>query len=184
MRTFFSKIVHTPNNVISKKDINAADAELISVGKDLKKKVSKLFNGSLAIRQVAAGSDNSVEQELVALGNAFYDIERFGIRFVASPRHADMLLVAGPVARNMAAALKTAYDATPDPKIVVAVGDGAINGGIWKGNYAVMDGVDSVIPVDYHIPGDPPEPIVIIKSLLQIMKDIEQKANKSSKGNK
>ena len=181
MRTFLSKIIYTPKNIVSRKDIDSVESDFEFVGQDLKKKVSKLFNGSLAIRQVAAGSDNSCEQELVALGNSYYDIERFGIRFVASPRHADMLLVCGPVARNMAAALRSAYDATPDPKIVVAVGDGAIDGGIWKGNYAVMDGVGSVIPVDYTIPGDPPEPIVIIKALLEIMQDIEKRSTKQSR---
>ena len=178
MRNMLSKIAATPNNIVTKKDILATEAKIVDVGKSLKNKVNKLFNGSLAIRQVAAGSDNSCEQELVALGNSFYDVERFGIRFVASPRHADMLLVTGPVARNMAAALKSAYDATPDPKIVVAVGDGAIDGGIWKGNYAVEDGVNAVIPVDYQIPGDPPEPIEILHALLNIMEDIELKSNK------
>jgi Ni,Fe-hydrogenase III small subunit len=184
MCALFTKTIRTPRNVIPKKQITAIETDLIVVGKNLKNKTSKLFNGSLAIRQIAAGSDNACEQELVALGNSFYDIERFGVRFVASPRHADMLLVTGPVARNMAAALKTAYDATPDPKIVVAIGDDAIDGGIWKGGYAVMDGVGSVIPVDYQIPGDPPEPIAIVHALLEIMEDIESKANDSKKDKK
>jgi len=184
MHTLFSKILHTPNNVVSINTINNTDIVLSSVGKYLKKKVSKLFNGSLAIRQIAAGSDNSVEQELVALNNPYYDIERFGIRFVASPRHADMLLVSGPVTRNMVAALKSAYIATPDPKIVVSIGDGAADGGIWKGGYAVADGVSSVIPVDYHIAGDPPEPIQIMHALLEIMKDIEKNATNLKKDNK
>lgn len=143
-------------------------------------KIRKLFNGSLAIREVAAGSDNSVEQELTALTNSYYDVERFGIHFVASPKHADMLMVSGPVSRNMVHALKVAYACTPNPKIVVAVGDGAINGGIYKGSYATVDGVKNVIPVNFEIPGDPPNPKTILVSLLNILENLD--ATKS-KGN-
>ena len=132
----------------------------------------------MAIRQVDAGSDNACEQELVALSNVFYDVERFGIHFVASPRHADMLLVTGPVTRNMQEALKRAYDATPDPKIVVAVGDDAINGGIYKNSYAVLNGVHEVIPVNYQIPGDPPNPKKILYGLLHILKEIDNRHSK------
>lgn len=134
-----------------------------------------MFKGSLAIREVDAGSDNACENELTALSNSFYDVDRFGIHFVASPRHADMLMVTGPVSRNMAAALKSAYDATPNPKIIVAVGDDAIDGGIFKGSYATYDGVSSVIPVDYAIPGDPPSPMTILRSLLTILGELEGK---------
>src|SRR3989338_8391386 len=116
------------------------DEGIRPTGKKLHEKIKKLFKGSLAIRVVTAGSTNACEQELVALGNVFYDVERFGVHFVASPRHADMLIVTGPVSRNMQEALKRAYDATPDPKIVVALGDDAINGGFFKGSYAVLDG--------------------------------------------
>lgn len=140
------------------------------LGEKIQDKVKRLFGGSLAIRQIDAGSDNACEQELVALSNAFYDIERFGIHFVASPKHADMLMITGPVTRNMSKALRRAYDATPDPKIVVAVGDDAINGGIFRGSYAVLDGVDSLIPVNYNIPGDPPSPLTILVHLLSILK--------------
>ncbi|MFA7329130.1 MAG: formate hydrogenlyase [Candidatus Ratteibacteria bacterium] len=147
--------------------------EIIAVGEKIQDKVKRLFHGSLAIRQIDAGSDNACEQELVALSNCFYDIERFGIHFVASPRHADMLLVTGPITRNMAKAVKNAYEATPDPKIVVAIGDDAINGGIYKGSYAILDGVDSVIPVHYCIPGDPPSPKTILCHLLNILETLD-----------
>lgn len=150
-------------------DFSLKDGELVILGDELKRKVHKMFGRSLAIREVDAGSSNAEEQELTALSNAYYDIERFGIHFVASPRHADMLMVTGAVSRNMAEGLKRTYDATPDPKIVVAVGDDAIDGGIFKGSYAVLDGVKNVIPVDYEIPGDPPTPKQIVSALLAIL---------------
>ena len=169
MFEFLSKILQTPHNVIAHDDIAADRADVDALSKELQAKVRRLFKGSLAIRLVDAGSDNAVEQELAALTNAYYDMERFGIHFVASPRHADMLMVTGPVTRNMVEALKRAYEAIPTPKLVVAVGDDAIDGGIYKGSYAVMDGVHSVIPVDYQIPGDPPSALTILRSLLQIL---------------
>ncbi len=172
------KILKTKNNIISINDKDSEKSDIFFVGEKIKDKVRKLFKGSLAIRQIDAGSDNSCEQELVALSNAFYDVDRFGIHFVASPRHADMLLVTGPVTRNMASALRTAYEATPDPKIVVAVGDDAINGGIYKDSYAVLNGVDSTIPVNYNIPGDPPTPMMILKGLLNILELVENKQSK------
>ena len=113
---------------------------------------------SLSIREVDAGSCNGCELEIHALNNAFYDLERFGLRFVASPRHADVLLVTGPVTKNMREALERTYNATPDPKWVVAVGDCALDGGIFAGSYAVVGGVAAVMPVDLHIPGCPPTP--------------------------
>jgi Ni,Fe-hydrogenase III small subunit len=113
---------------------------------------------SLAIREVDAGSCNGCELEIHALNNAFYDLERFGIRFVASPRHADVLLVTGPVTRNMREALARTHAATPDPKWVVAVGDCAFDGGIFAGSYAVAGGVSAVVPVDLHVRGCPPSP--------------------------
>lgn len=172
MLNLFLKIFRTPKNIISINTLDLQQAEIAVVGEKIQEKVKKIFRGSLAIRQIDAGSDNACEQELVALSNSFYDIERFGIHFVASPRHADMLLVTGPVTRNMAHAVKTAYEATPNPKIVVAVGDDAINGGIFKGSYAVLDGVDSVIPVNYQISGDPPSPKTILYSLLNILETL------------
>ncbi|MEK9130080.1 MAG: NADH-quinone oxidoreductase subunit NuoB [Patescibacteria group bacterium] len=168
------KILKTPKQVIPETTFSVKTEEVVVLGEKIKDKVKKLFNGSLAIRQVDAGSDNACEQELVALSNAFYDIERFGIHFVASPKHADMLMVTGPVTRNMAEALRRAYDATPDPKIIIAVGDDAINGGIFKGSYATLDGIDSVIPVHYGIPGNPPSPKTILAHLLNILEKIEQ----------
>ncbi|MFA6552128.1 MAG: hypothetical protein WCT19_01350 [Candidatus Paceibacterota bacterium] len=169
MYRLFLKIFKTPKNLISVDSGDTERAEIQAVGEKIQDKVKSLFHGSLAIRQIDAGSDNACEQELVALSNSFYDVERFGIHFVASPKHADMLLVTGPVTRNMAKAVKDAYESTPDPKIVVAVGDDAIDGGIYKGSYATADGVGSVIPVNYQIPGDPPSPKTILFSLLKIL---------------
>ncbi len=180
MIKLFSKIVRTPRNIVPVNDIDRAQTEIIAIGEQIQDKIKRLFKGSLAIRQVSAGSDNACEQELVALSNVFYDIERFGIHFVASPRHADMLLITGPISRNMAYAVKKSYDATPDPKIVVAVGDDAINGGIYKGSYAVLDGVQSIIPVHYHIPGDPPSPMTILYHILNILDKIKVDATNYS----
>ncbi len=178
MLKLFFKIFKTPNNVEPLKRGDIEKTEIEAVGKKIETKIKSLFRGSLAIRQVDAGSDNACEQELVALSNNFYDVERFGIHFVASPRHADMLLVTGPVSRNMFDALVKTYEATPRPKIVVAVGDDAIDGGIYKGSYAVTDGVNSAIPVDYNIPGDPPSPMTIMYHLLKILENIDAKAIK------
>jgi Ni,Fe-hydrogenase III small subunit len=124
---------------------------------------------SLAIREVDAGSCNGCELEIHALNNAFYDLERFGLRFVASPRHADVLMVTGPVTKNMREALQRTYDATPDPKWVVAVGDCAADGGIFAGSYAVAGGVAAVVPVDLHIRGCPPSPIRLLSGLLALL---------------
>ena len=174
MRGIYSKILFTPKNLITKKELKKSE-DVVELGEKISQKVKKLFRGSLAIREVDAGSTNACEQELTALTNSFYDAERFGIHFVASPRHADMLIVTGPVSRNMKAALIKTYEATPEPKIVVALGDDAIDGGIFKGSYAVCDGVDKVIPVNYYIPGDPPTPTVILCALLGILEDLDQK---------
>jgi Ni,Fe-hydrogenase III small subunit len=125
-----------------------------------------ILGQALAIRQVDAGSCNGCELEIHALGNPYYNIEGLGIRFVASPRHADMLLVTGPVSRNMEQALRRTYDATPEPKLVVAVGDCGRDGGIFGESYASCGGVDSVIPVDLTIPGCPPAPIEILRGIL------------------
>ncbi len=173
MIKLFSKIFSTPKVLL---DIEAEKNDgLLKVKQDIHSKIKKLFNGSLAIRVVTAGGTNACEQELVALGNAYYDVERFGVHFVASPRHADMIIVTGPVTRNMREALIRTYEATPEPKMVVALGDDAIDGGIFKGSYAVLDGADKVIPVNYQIAGDPPSPKQILSSLLEILSDIEKK---------
>jgi Ni,Fe-hydrogenase III small subunit len=124
---------------------------------------------SLSIREVDAGSCNGCELEIHALNNAFYDLERFGLRFVASPRHADVLMVTGPVTRSMREALERTYNATPNPKWVVAVGDCALDGGIFSGSYAVVGGVAAVVPVDLHIRGCPPRPEQLLKGLLALL---------------
>jgi len=129
---------------------------------------------SLSIRQVDAGSCNGCELEIHALNNAFYDLERFGLRFVASPRHADVLMVTGPVTRNMREALERTYSATPDPKWVVAVGSCAANGGIFAESYAVEGGVKDVIPVDLHIAGCPPSPTDLLKGLLALLEHLDR----------
>lgn len=128
---------------------------------------------SLSIRQVDAGSCNGCELEIHALNNAFYDLERFGLHFVASPRHADVLLVTGPVTRNMREALERTCNATPDPKWVVALGDCAFDGGLFSGSYAVAGGVSSVVPVDLHIRGCPPTPMQILEGLLALLESQE-----------
>lgn len=124
---------------------------------------------SLAIREIDAGSCNGCELEIHALGNAYYDIERFGLRFVASPRHADVLLVTGPVTRNMREALERTHAATPDPKWVVSVGDCAADGGCFADSYAVVGGVSAVVPVDLHIAGCPPSPAALLKGLVALI---------------
>jgi Ni,Fe-hydrogenase III small subunit len=127
---------------------------------------------SLSIRAVDAGSCNGCELEMHALSNAFYDIERFGIRFVASPRHADVLLVTGPVTKNMREALERTYNATPAPKWVVALGGCARDGGCFAGSYAVVGGVSKVVPVDLHIAGCPPSPTDILRGLLALLEHV------------
>src|SRR5713226_4091222 len=127
------------------------DEMLAELGASVERAARRRLGRGLSIREVDAGSCNGCELEIHALNNAFYDLERFGLRFVASPRHADVLMVTGPVTKNMAQALRRTYDATPDPKWVVAVGDCAADGGIFSGSYAVVGGVDQVVPVDLHI---------------------------------
>jgi Ni,Fe-hydrogenase III small subunit len=129
----------------------------------------KRLGRSLSIRQIDAGSCNGCELEIHALNNAFYDLERFGLHFVASPRHADVLLVTGPVTKNMREALERTYNATPDPKWVVAVGDCALDGGVFAGSYACVGGVSQVVPVDLHIKGCPPTPVQLLKGLLALL---------------
>jgi Ni,Fe-hydrogenase III small subunit/ferredoxin len=137
-----------------------------TAGTDFPDAVHKILGRSLAIRQVDAGSCNGCELEIGALNNPIHDIERLGIHFVASPRHADLLLVTGPVTRNMELALQKTYAATPDPKVVVAVGACGISGGIFGTNYATRGGVDSVVPVDVYVPGCPPRPEALLFGIL------------------
>ncbi|RII28855.1 MAG: hydrogenase [Geobacter sp.] len=145
------------------------EAEVVMVGKRLEEAVRERFSRSLVIREVDAGSCNGCELEIIAMNNPIYNCERFGISFTASPRFADMLLVTGPVSHNMEIALKRTYDATPDPKLVVAVGDCGINGGIFGESYASLGGVESVIPVDAVIPGCPPTPTDLLAGILAVI---------------
>src|SRR6476659_3011512 len=133
--------------------------------RQLHEQIHRVFGRALAIREVDAGSCNGCELEIHALSNPYYNLEGAGIRFVASPRHADALLVTGPVSRHMAQALRRTYDATPEPKLVIAVGDCGANGGIFGAGYASCGGVASVIPVDAVVPGCPPPPIEILRTL-------------------
>ena len=139
------------------------------LGERLQAALARRFQGSLAIRQVDAGSCNGCELEIHALNNAFYDIERFGVHFVASPRHADLLLVTGPVSRHMEAALRRSYEATPAPKLVLAVGDCGADGGEFGTSYASCGGVGAVIPVDGVVRGCPPTPQALLQALLALI---------------
>ncbi len=154
--------------------------EIEAISIELKKHIDTIFGRSLAIREVDTGSDNSTEIELVNLTTPHYDIERFGISFVASPRHADAMIVTGAVTHNMENALRKAYDAMPSPKLVIAVGDDACNGGIFKDTYAVNNGVEEILPVDMKIPGNPPSPKQILLGLLALMKKIRHERKTSN----
>jgi Ni,Fe-hydrogenase III small subunit len=148
--------------------LSAADPAL-AVGAALEARIRHLLGRALAIREVDAGSCNGCELEITGLASPVYDMERFGMHFVASPRHADMLLVTGPVTRNMEVPLRRTYEATPAPRFVVAVGDCARTCGVFAGSYAVIGPVDTVIPVDIVIPGCPPEPADILRGILQAL---------------
>jgi Ni,Fe-hydrogenase III small subunit len=149
------------------------DAELAELGAQLDRAAQRRLGRSLSIREIDAGSCNGCELEIHALNNAFYDLERFGLRFVASPRHADVLMVTGPVTKNMREALERTYHATPNPKWVVAVGDCARDGGCFAGSYAVVGGVGAVVPVDLHIPGCPPTPTAMLQGLLALLDRVD-----------
>ena len=136
----------------------------------------RVFGRSLKLRQVSAGGDNSAEADLNVLGTVVFDMGRFGIQFVASPRHADGIVVTGPVSENMRLALIKTYAAVPEPKIVIAVGAAAISGGIFRGHPEVHDGVGDLIPVDLYIPGDPPHPLTILDGLLRLLSRLEASA--------
>src|SRR5277367_33027 len=165
-RTLFESLTHRP---LTEAPPSADDAALAELAASVERAARRRLGRSLAIREVDAGSCNGCELEIHALNNAFYDLERFGLRFVASPRHADVLLVTGPVTRNMREALDRSWNATPDPKWVVAVGDCAIDGGIFKDSYGVVGGVGAVIPVDLHIKGCPPTPLQLLRGLLALL---------------
>ena len=150
------------------------EAALAELAKRVDKAAQARLGRSLSIREIDAGSCNACELEIHALNNAFYDLERFGLRFVASPRHADVLMVTGPVTKNMREALLRTYDATPNPKWVVAVGGCAVDGGIFKHSYACVGGVANVVPVDLHIPGCPPSPTALLKGLLALLQHVSE----------
>ena len=149
-----------------KTEPSPAPAEEMVLVARLQKKILRLLGRALTIRHVDAGSCNGCELEIHALANPYYNIEGLGIRFVASPRHADLLLVTGPVSKHMVIALKRTYDATPDPKLVVAVGDCGCSGGIFGESYASLGRVSNVIPVDVAIPGCPPAPVALLQGIL------------------
>lgn len=146
-----------------------AEIALVELAGDVDQAARARLGRSLAIRHVDAGSCNACELELHALGNVYYDLERFGLKFVASPRHADILLVTGPVTLNMREALERTYNAMPAPKWVIAAGACALDGGIFGGSYACVAGVAAVLPVDLHIPGCPPSPQALLTGLLALM---------------
>lgn len=166
LKTLFRNLIQPPITIAGP---DADQAALAEVGRRLEEAVRARLGRSLAIREVDAGSCNGCELEVHALNNVFYDIERFGLRFVASPRHADVLLVTGPVTTNMREALFRTWDATPNPKWVVAVGDCAVDGGLFASSYAVTGGVSAVVPVDLHIKGCPPRPVELLAGLLALI---------------
>ena len=155
------------------------DIALAKLGDEVARKTKVRLGRSLAIREVDAGSCNGCELEINALSNPFYDLERFGLRFVASPRHADVLLVTGPVTKNMREALEKTYEAMPTPKWVVAARGCALDGGCFAGSYAVIGGVSKVLPVDLHIPGCPPSPFSLLQGLLALLDGVSRKRSGS-----
>jgi len=163
MPSLFRKIFQTG---LVTEPLAPADAEIIELVHQIERSAQKLFGRALAIREVDAGSCNGCEIEIGGLTGPVYDSERFGVHFVASPRHADLLLVTGPVTRNMEVPLRKTYDATPNPKLVVAVGDCAQTCGVFNGSYAVAGSVAQIIPVDVFVPGCPPEPADILRGIL------------------
>jgi Ni,Fe-hydrogenase III small subunit len=148
------------------------DPGIEKIGVQLEETIRQRFQRSLTIRQVDAGSCNGCELEIHAMNNVFYNCEKYGIHFTASPRFADLLLVTGPVTHNMEIALKRTYNATPSPKIVVAVGDCGCNGGVFGEGYASLGGIAKVIPVDAVIPGCPPTPLALLQGLLMVVKNV------------
>ncbi|HWX57295.1 NADH-quinone oxidoreductase subunit B family protein [Bradyrhizobium sp.] len=172
-KTLIESLTHGPLTEPAPKPDEAAVAEL---AQNVNRAAHARLGRSLSIRHVDAGSCNGCELEIHALSNAFYDLERFGLRFVASPRHADVLTVTGPVTKNMREALERTYAATPEPKWVVAIGDCALNGGVFAESYSIVGGVSQVIRVDLHIPGCPPSPLNILKGLLALLQSVNMKS--------
>lgn len=170
-RMLFENLVRRP---LTERAPGADDAAVAELAANLDRTARRRLGRSLSIRQVDAGSCNGCELEIHALNNAFYDLERLGLHFVASPRHADVLMVTGPVTKNMREALERTYNATPDPKWVVAVGDCALDGGLFAGSYACAGGVSAVVPVDLHVRGCPPTPTAILKALIALLDQVKQ----------
>jgi len=164
-------------DVERRQEIVADEVALDQAAKEIRAIVGRALN----VRQLDAGSCNGCEAEIAAMTNPYYDLERFSIHFVASPKHADMLLVTGPVTRNMAEAVKRTYAATPSPKLVVAVGACGISGGIFDGSHAVVGGVSAVLPVDGYIPGCPPTPAMLLSGILRVLQGQEVNSKTSSK---
>jgi Ni,Fe-hydrogenase III small subunit len=169
-RMLFKSLLHGPLTETAPAPDEVALAEL---GAKVDHLARQRLGRTLSIREVDAGSCNGCELEIHALSNVFYDLERFGLRFVASPRHADVLMVTGPVTVNMREALERTYLATPGPKWVIAVGTCARDGGVFCGSYACVGGVSAVLPVDLHIPGCPPSPITLLKGLLALLETVQ-----------
>jgi NADH-quinone oxidoreductase B subunit len=159
--------------------MSSSNDEIERSGRQLEASIKRAYGRSLSIREIDAGSCNACEVEVNALTNPIYDIERYGMRIVASPRHADVLLVTGPVTRNMEHALMQAYRATPEPKIVIAMGACACSGGIFKDCYATNNGLDKLVPVDVYIPGCPPRPQAIIQGIMIALDKMKEKAGSS-----
>ena len=169
-RMIFKSLLHGPLTEAAPATDDVALAEL---GAQVDRLARQRLGRTLSIREVDAGSCNGCELEIHALNNVFYDLERFGLRFVASPRHADVLMVTGPVTVNMREALERTYLATPGPKWVIAAGACARDGGVFCGSYACVGGVSAVLPVDLHIPGCPPSPITLLKGLLALLETVQ-----------
>ena len=165
-KLLFQSLIETP---LTEAAPIPGDAALAEVAASLARVARRSLGRSLSIREVDAGSCNGCELEIHALNNAFYDLERFGLRFVSSPRHADVLLVTGPLTANMRQALERTFRATPDPKWVVAVGDCAVDGGLFAGSYACAGGIAAAVPVDLHIRGCPPSPTQLLRGLLALL---------------
>ncbi len=173
-RMLFKSLVH---GALTEAAPDADEAALAELAGQVDRAARLRLGRTLSIREVDAGSCNGCELEIHALNNIVYDLERFGLRFVASPRHADVLLVTGPVTTNMREALERTYQATPAPKWVVAVGDCARDGGVFAGSYACVGGVSAVLPVDLHIRGCPPSPIALLKGLLALLETVQRDGN-------
>jgi Ni,Fe-hydrogenase III small subunit/Pyruvate/2-oxoacid:ferredoxin oxidoreductase delta subunit len=159
--------------VTARNDLVVRTGRQIELAKALEPKMRRLFGRSLKLRQVSAGGDSAAEADLNVLSTVVFDMGRFGIQFVASPRHADGLVVTGPVTENMKLALLKTYEAVPAPKIVIAVGACAISGGVFRGNPEVASGVEGILPVNLYIPGNPPHPLTILDGLLRLLGRLE-----------